>query len=113
METTVDEKLSLKKKVSNNEYYKEAKKRDNAKKLSKMVAEQKREAKSAKSDAGSVKGESSSRTKNWKDMKKTLINFKKNKRAAVQKKGALSIVKLDTNFQADKKIRKKDDEIKN
>jgi hypothetical protein len=99
METTVDQALSLKKKISNSEYYsKEAKKRENARNLNKMVAEQKREAKSTKSDTRSEKGDSSSKTKNWKDMKRTLLNFKKNKRAAVQKKGALSIVKLDTNF---------------
>ena len=45
-------------------------------------------------------------------MKRTLLNFKKNKRAPVQKKGQLSIVKLDTNFAADKKVRKKDDDTK-
>jgi hypothetical protein len=78
-----------------------------------MVAEQKREkAKSVKSEAASVKGDSSSKTKSWKDMKRTLLNFKKNKRAPVQKKGQLSIVKLDTNFAADKKVRKKDDDTK-
>ena len=78
-----------------------------------MVAEQKREkAKSVKSEAQSVKGDSSSKTKSWKDMKRTLLNFKKNKRAPVQKKGQLSIVKLDTNFAVDKKVRKKDDDTK-
>ena len=76
-----------------------------------MVAEQKREkANSVKSDVGSQKGESSSRTKSWKDMKKTLLNFKKNKRAPVQKKGQLSIVKLDMNFQPDRKMKKKSED---
>ena len=43
-------------------------------------------------------------------MKKTLLNFKKNKRAPVQKKGQLSIVKLDMNFQPDRKMKKKSED---
>lgn len=74
-----------------------------------MVNEQKREKQNiAKSESRSVQGGSSSGTKNWKDMKRTLLNFKKNKRAPVQKKGALSIVKLDPNahFEVDKATKK-------